>query len=105
MKRHIKAVKQYLTRKEWKKGEQSCSLEELQKKTHRTKKGLRERKKKREAKEHLGNGKKLSQHSYFVVYNHKKTVTSKLEYQAWLSPTFLLSPFLNIGQARFLHFY
>jgi len=50
LKRHIKAVKQYLTRKEWKKGGQSCSLVELQKKTHRTKKGLREGKKKREAK-------------------------------------------------------
>lgn len=103
-KRHKKAVKQYLTRKEWKKGEQSCSLEELQKKTHRTKKGLRERKKKREAKEHLGNGKKISQHSYFVVYHHKETVTSKLESQASLSPTSPLSPFLNKGQARFLDF-
>lgn len=41
---NIKAVKQYLTRKEWRKGGQSCSLEKLQKKTHRTKKGLRERK-------------------------------------------------------------
>ena len=50
MKRHIKAVKQYLTRKEWEKGEESCSLEELQKKTHRAKEGLREGKKKREAK-------------------------------------------------------
>ena len=50
LKRHIKAVKQYLTRKEWKKRGQSCSLVELQKKTHRTKKGLREGKKKREAK-------------------------------------------------------
>ena len=50
LKRHIKAVKQYLTRKEWKKRGQSCSLVELQKKTHRTKKGPREGKKKREAK-------------------------------------------------------
>lgn len=51
--RNIKAVKQYLTRKEWRKGEQSCSLEELQKKTHRTKKGLRERKRKREKQKNI----------------------------------------------------
>lgn len=44
---------QYLTRKEWRKGEQSCSLEELQKKTHRTKKGLRERKRKREKQKNI----------------------------------------------------
>lgn len=50
LKRHIKAIKQYLTRKEWRKGEQSCSLEELQKKTHRTKKGLREREKREKQK-------------------------------------------------------
>lgn len=43
-----KSSKQYLTRKEWKKGEQSCSLEELQKKSHRTEEGLREGKKKKQ---------------------------------------------------------
>lgn len=43
-----KSRKQYLTRKEWKKGEQSCSLEELQKKSHRTEEGLREGKKKKQ---------------------------------------------------------
>lgn len=50
---NIKAVKQYLTRKEWRKGEQSCSLEELQKKTHRTKRGLRERKRKRDKQKNI----------------------------------------------------
>lgn len=69
VKRHVRAVKQYLTRKEWKEGEQSCSLEELQKRTHRAKKGLGEREKEREAKERLGIGKtrETSQHSCFIV--------------------------------------
>lgn len=101
-KRHIKAVRQYLTRKEWKKGEQSCSLEELQKKTHRTKKGLREGKKKREAQEHLGNGRKISQHRYFFVYNHKETVKAGISSFAFTR--FSPSPFLNKGRARVLHF-
>lgn len=43
-----KSSKQYLTRKEWKKGGQSCSLEELRKKSHRTEEGLREGKKKKQ---------------------------------------------------------
>lgn len=78
LKRHIKAVKQYLTRKEWKKGEQSCSLEEWQKKSHRTEKGLRERKKRREAKEHLGTGKK-----YLNTAISLSTILRKLSYQSW----------------------
>lgn len=85
LKRHIKAVKQYLTRKEWKKGEQSCSLEELQKKTHRTKKGLREGKKKR-SKRTFRYWQNITHHSYFVVYNFKKIVIAKLKHQASLAP-------------------
>ena len=42
LKRHTKAVKQYLTRKEWRREGQSCTLEGRQERTHRTKKGLRE---------------------------------------------------------------
>lgn len=78
LKKHIKAVKQYLTRKEWKKGEQSCSLEELQKKSHRTKKGLRERKKKREAKEYLG----LVNKNLNTIILLSVTIT-KLSHQNW----------------------
>lgn len=48
--------------------------------------------------------KKISQHIYLLVYNHKETVTSKLESQASLLPTSPLSPFLHKGEARFLHF-
>lgn len=95
-------MKQYLTRKEWKMGEQSCSLVELQKKAHRTKKGLRERKKKR-SKRHLGIGKKYCNTTILL-----SIITRKLSYQAGisslLSPTSLLSPLLDDKLARFLHF-
>lgn len=92
-------MKQYLTRKEWKMGEQSCSLVELQKKAHRTKKGLRERKKKR-SKRHLGIGKKYCNTTILL-----SIITRKLSYQAGisslLSPTSLLSPLLDDKLADF----